>query len=162
MQFASCVSGSSSHPTFSLSPSHRPKKTNIIPVRVLEHGVANHNTKPPAPHSFEHPSSVRPARAGPIRIGPRSIRRHFQPHDGVLSTNGGVFHGEEDWGWWGLGPTSASLVGGGNQSVDSPEKRSGASSLPLERTTPDAPPKHTVDVMREVMCFLLITPPLFL
>ena len=50
----------------------------------------------------------------------------------------------------------------GDQSVDSPEKRSGASSLPLERTTPDAPPKHTVDVMREVMCFLLITPPLFL
>ncbi len=48
---------------------------------------------------------------------------------------------------------------GGNQSVDSPEKHSGASSLPLERTTPDAPPKHTVDVMREVMCFLLITPP---
>ena len=62
----------------------------------------------------------------------------------------------------GLGPTSASLVGGGNQSVDSPEKRSGASSLPLELTTPDAPPIHTVDVMREVMCFLLITPPLFL
>ena len=49
MQFASSVSGSRSHPTFSLSPSHRPKKTNTIPVRVLNTAFANHTRNPRHP-----------------------------------------------------------------------------------------------------------------